>query len=58
VTRSLLALAFLLIMHLVVVLYEEPALSGKFGAPYQRYRSSVHRWRIRKPYSGAARSHA
>jgi protein-S-isoprenylcysteine O-methyltransferase Ste14 len=47
----ILALAFLLIMHLFVILYEEPALAGKFGASYQQYRSSVHRWLIRKPSS-------
>jgi protein-S-isoprenylcysteine O-methyltransferase Ste14 len=45
----LLALAFLLTMHLFVVLYEEPALTGKFGVSYQRYCSAVHRWLIRKP---------
>jgi len=45
----LLALAFNLVMHLFVVLYEEPALTDKFGASYQQYRSSVHRWLIRKP---------
>jgi protein-S-isoprenylcysteine O-methyltransferase Ste14 len=45
----LLALAFLLITHLFVVLYEEPALTSKFGDSYQRYCSSVHRWLIRKP---------
>jgi len=48
----LLALALLLTTHLVVVLYEEPALAGKFGASYQQYRSAVHRWLIRKPKSG------
>jgi protein-S-isoprenylcysteine O-methyltransferase Ste14 len=47
----LLALAFNLVMHLFVVLYEEPALTDKFGASYQQYRSSVHRWLIRKPKS-------
>jgi protein-S-isoprenylcysteine O-methyltransferase Ste14 len=36
-------------MHLFVVVYEEPALTGKFGVSYQRYCSSVHRWLIRKP---------
>jgi len=41
--------AFLLIMHLFVVVYEEPALAAKFGPSYQRYRSSVHRWVIRRP---------
>jgi protein-S-isoprenylcysteine O-methyltransferase Ste14 len=48
---AMLALAFLLIMHLFVVLYEEPALTSRFGADYQQYKSSVPRWRIRKPHS-------
>jgi protein-S-isoprenylcysteine O-methyltransferase Ste14 len=47
----MLALAFLLIMHLFVVVHEEPALADKFGVSYQRYRESVHRWLIRKPKS-------
>jgi protein-S-isoprenylcysteine O-methyltransferase Ste14 len=50
---ALLGLAFLLIMHLFVVLFEEPALASRFGATYQQYRSSVHRWLIRKPKSRA-----
>jgi protein-S-isoprenylcysteine O-methyltransferase Ste14 len=50
----LLALAFLLTMHLIVVVHEEPALAGKFGVSYQRYTSLVHRWLIRKPKSDAA----
>jgi protein-S-isoprenylcysteine O-methyltransferase Ste14 len=45
----LLAVAFLPTMHLLVVVYEEPALAAKFGVSYQRYCSSVHRWLIRKP---------
>jgi protein-S-isoprenylcysteine O-methyltransferase Ste14 len=45
----LLAFGFLLIMHLVVVLYEEPVLAGKFGDGYERYKASVHRWLIRRP---------
>lgn len=49
----LLALGFLVLMHLFVVLYEEPTLADKFGASYQQYRASVHRWLIRKPRSGA-----
>ncbi|MBI4480897.1 MAG: phosphatidylethanolamine N-methyltransferase family protein [Acidobacteria bacterium] len=49
----LLALVFLLIVHLFVVLYEEPALADKFGVSYQRYVSSVHRWLIRRPKSNA-----
>jgi protein-S-isoprenylcysteine O-methyltransferase Ste14 len=51
----MLALAFLLTMHLFVVVHEEPALAGKFGVSYQQYRSSVHRWLIRKPKSNAIR---
>jgi len=47
----LLAFAFLLVMHLFVVVYEEPALTGKFGDSYRQYRSAVHRWLIRKPKS-------
>jgi len=51
----MLALAFLLITHLFVVVYEEPALANKFGVSYQRYSSSVHRWLIRKPKSNPIR---
>ncbi|HEV2855103.1 MAG TPA: isoprenylcysteine carboxylmethyltransferase family protein [Thermoanaerobaculia bacterium] len=45
----LLAFAFLVLTHLLVVLYEEPALTSKFGDSYLRYKSSVHRWLIRRP---------
>lgn len=45
----MLAFAFLLTMHLFVVVHEEPTLTDKFGASYQQYRSSVHRWLIRRP---------
>ena len=48
-----LAFAFLLIMHLFAVLYEEPTLAAKFGASYEQYKASVSRWMIRKPRSGA-----
>ena len=34
----------LLLCHLFVVLYEEPALTRKFGDSYRRYRESVPRW--------------
>jgi protein-S-isoprenylcysteine O-methyltransferase Ste14 len=51
----MLALAFLLTMHLFVVVHEEPALAGKFGVSYQQYRLSVHRWLVRKPKSNAIR---
>jgi protein-S-isoprenylcysteine O-methyltransferase Ste14 len=45
----LLAVAFLLVAHLFVVFYEEPALASRFGDSYLRYKSSVHRWLIRNP---------
>jgi protein-S-isoprenylcysteine O-methyltransferase Ste14 len=45
----LLAAAFLGIMHLFVVLHEEPALAERFGDGYRRYRESVNRWLIRRP---------
>jgi protein-S-isoprenylcysteine O-methyltransferase Ste14 len=35
---------FLLAMHLVVVLYEEPALQASFGGEYETYRRRVRRW--------------
>jgi protein-S-isoprenylcysteine O-methyltransferase Ste14 len=48
----MLSAAFVLMLHLFLVLYEEPALARKFGAPYERYRSSVRRWMTGKPRSG------
>jgi len=43
---SILGLAFtyLLLLHLLVWLYEEPSLESRFGDPYRRYKSMVHRW--------------
>lgn len=51
----ILAFGFLLLMHLFVVLHEEPALTARFGTSYQQYQSAVHRWLVRKPRSGGAR---
>jgi protein-S-isoprenylcysteine O-methyltransferase Ste14 len=45
----LLAVAFLASVHALVVLYEEPTLTRKFGESYLQYRSAVRRWGIRKP---------
>ncbi|HEY3112342.1 MAG TPA: isoprenylcysteine carboxylmethyltransferase family protein [Gemmatimonadaceae bacterium] len=36
--------AFALITHLLVVVYEEPALRAAFGDAYVQYCQSVHRW--------------
>ena len=48
----LLYLAFVwLAFHLFVVLYEEPALTRKFGDAYRDYRASVPRWIPRAPKS-------
>lgn len=45
----LLAAAFLAFFHLFVVLYEEPALTRRFGSSYLEYRRSVNRWLPRRP---------
>jgi protein-S-isoprenylcysteine O-methyltransferase Ste14 len=47
----LMSLAWLLLAHLFVVLYEEPHLEGKFGPTYRNYRRSVPRWVPRVPHS-------
>jgi protein-S-isoprenylcysteine O-methyltransferase Ste14 len=52
----LLTFAFLLTMHLFVVLLEEPTLASRFGEAYEEYRSSVHRWLVRKPAPGTERA--
>jgi len=38
------AVGFVLLMHLFVVLYEEPALAATFGREYQEYCRRVSRW--------------
>ena len=42
-------LAWFLVVNLVVLFYEEPALRRRFGASYDRYAQSVHRWLPSKP---------
>jgi protein-S-isoprenylcysteine O-methyltransferase Ste14 len=34
----------LVMVHLFVVFYEEPALERQFGDAYERYRARVPRW--------------
>jgi len=46
-----LAILFLLFTHFLVVLYEEPSLTRRFGDPYRRYKSTVHRWLPGSPNS-------
>jgi protein-S-isoprenylcysteine O-methyltransferase Ste14 len=36
--------AFVLVMHLFVVAYEEPTLRATFGVPYLGYCERVRRW--------------
>jgi protein-S-isoprenylcysteine O-methyltransferase Ste14 len=45
-SSSVLAFSFawLLLIHLFVIGYEEPALAAKFGDTYDGYRSTVPRW--------------
>jgi protein-S-isoprenylcysteine O-methyltransferase Ste14 len=38
------AFAWLAVVHLFVLAYEEPNLRRKFGASYERYTRHVHRW--------------
>jgi protein-S-isoprenylcysteine O-methyltransferase Ste14 len=46
---ALYACAFLLVVHLFVVLYEERTLARRFGDSYLEYRRAVHRWIPRSP---------
>lgn len=43
------ALVVLLGFHLVLVLYEEPSLRRRFGAPYEQYCRETPRWLPRRP---------
>jgi protein-S-isoprenylcysteine O-methyltransferase Ste14 len=38
------AMGFLVLMHLLVVWYEEPTLRRSFGADYDAYCRQVRRW--------------
>ena len=53
-SRALLAYAAVwwLTVHLFVLVYEEPTLTGNFGDSYTRYRRAVRRWVPGKRYSG------
>jgi protein-S-isoprenylcysteine O-methyltransferase Ste14 len=43
------ALAWFLVINVVVILYEEPTLRRRFGSSYEQYTRSVHRWRPTRP---------
>lgn len=38
------ALIVFVVFHLIVVIYEEPALEAQFGESYRAYRAAVPRW--------------
>jgi protein-S-isoprenylcysteine O-methyltransferase Ste14 len=44
---------FILLSHLFVTLYEEPALRRQFGQSYERYSRAVGRWMPRYPWRSA-----
>ena len=53
------ALLVLVLFHLFVVLYEEPALTSQFGDSYSVYRRAVPRWGFRtRPFQGGTGSTA
>jgi protein-S-isoprenylcysteine O-methyltransferase Ste14 len=43
------AVAWFMIINLIVMLYEEPVLHRRFGESYDRYTRSVHRWFPTRP---------
>ena len=49
VAMALFTVLFLLITHLFVLFYEEPALENSFGQSYLDYKSRVNRWIPRIP---------
>jgi protein-S-isoprenylcysteine O-methyltransferase Ste14 len=53
------AVGVFLLFHLVVVLYEEPALTSRFGESYGPYRRLVPRWGLTiQPYQESTGSTA
>ena len=48
------AVIWFAVVHLVVVLYEEPSLRRRFGDPYERYCRSVYRWLPTRPTRSAS----
>jgi protein-S-isoprenylcysteine O-methyltransferase Ste14 len=43
------AVAWFMIINVIVMLYEEPVLHRRFGESYERYARSVHRWLPTRP---------
>jgi protein-S-isoprenylcysteine O-methyltransferase Ste14 len=57
VSIVLMTIVLMFVIHLLVVLYEEPILKRKFDGPYVNYLATVNRWLPRIPhnYAGSAR---
>lgn len=53
VSIVLMTFVFMLAVHLLVVLYEEPILTRKFDGPYEGYLATVKRWLPRIPRAKA-----
>jgi protein-S-isoprenylcysteine O-methyltransferase Ste14 len=46
------AIFIFILFHLVVIIYEEPALKSRFGESYRAYRAAVPRWGFTvRPYA-------
>lgn len=53
VSIVLMTIVLMCVIHLLVVLYEEPILKRKFDGPYQNYLATVRRWLPRIPRTSA-----
>jgi protein-S-isoprenylcysteine O-methyltransferase Ste14 len=51
------AVGWFVVIHLVVVLYEEPALRRRFGESYEAYCRSVRRWLPGRRFGRATPNH-
>ncbi len=51
------AIGWFVVIHLVIVLYEEPALRRRFGESYEGYCQSVRRWLPGRRFGRAAPNH-
>jgi protein-S-isoprenylcysteine O-methyltransferase Ste14 len=47
------AIAWLIFVHLIVLLYEEPNLRRRFGPACERYAATVHRWLPERKHGGS-----
>ena len=52
ITLLLYTIVWFILVNLIVLLYEEPALRRRFGQAYERYTRSVHRWLPTRAFRG------